>query len=163
MNNKMTNHLIDVRARALLTVRLTARSDLSVSELSQDSGFDFLVRVLKNGLVSNRMFGIVLKASVREYDAYSIALKREVIANYKDVPFPICLFFFYMDTDKGFYKWLVEPRLSTMGKPELGVSVKHSQSDTNNAFINPDDLIELNADTLDKLVGTVDSWYDARQ
>ena len=28
---------------------------------------------------------------------------------FKDLPFPVCLFFFTLDNDKGYYRWILEP------------------------------------------------------
>jgi len=163
MNNAYNNHLIKVRAKALLTISLTSRNDLILSELNEDYGFEFLVRILKDGSPTNRMFGIELKASAQVTEGPMISLQRDHVATYKDIPFPLCLFFFSMHKDRGYYAWLVEPRFSPQGKPELVVNLKNSTPNTNDVRIAQEEFIELSTESLEHLVDTVNSWYDARQ
>lgn len=162
MNSQLSNQLTEVRAKALLTISLTSRDDLLISELDDDFGYDFLVRIIKDGFPSSRMFGIELKATARVTDEYDISLDRQNVSRYKDIPFPVCLFFYYMSDDKGYYKWLVEPFISFDGKSELRLALKDNESSMRHIRIAKQELTELNRDTLEKLVNTVNSWYDAR-
>ena len=122
MNKDTSIRMAEIRAKALLTISLTSRNDLIIEELTNDFGFDFIVRIAKNGEVTNRMFGVQLKASVRDMPAHiHLSLSNPLI--YKDIPFPLCLFYFSMANDKGYYKWLVAPDVSPTGTPLLTIQL----------------------------------------
>lgn len=149
---KNAHALAEYRARALLIVHLTRRDDIVIDEFTHDYGVDMLARMLKDGQITQRMFGIQLKATVKLVDDVQTSLKRfvENVEWLADAPFPVCLFVFIMENDQGFYTWLVEPIVSDEQKPTLRVHTSH-------------DFIELTPQTLDMLIARVDHWYTARR
>ena len=65
-----------------------------------------------------------------------------------EFPYPVCLLYFTMEDNRGYYTWIAEPVLTEDGKPRLQV---HSAADCKN----------FDREALDKIVSQVDAWYDA--
>ena len=63
-----------------------------------------------------------------------------------DLPFPLCLFVFSMDTDAGYYRWLKAPTVDETGKATLAVN-------RTNLF-DP-----LTRDTFDQMIDDINVWY----
>lgn len=162
--NDINTRLVQLRAKALLTISLTARNDLAVEEVTADSGYGFIIRVSKNGSLTNRMFAAELKATAKDVDLPRVQFSARQLLTYKDIPFPVCLFFFLMSNDKGYYKWLVEPTISS-GMPGLTFCAnEHSLEATGQQTITfrPQEFVELNPESLEGLVGSVNNWYETR-
>jgi hypothetical protein len=159
--------LAGFRAEALLTVALTARNDLLLTEtkLESDNGLDYLVKIVEGGIPTTKLFGIQLKARIRLMGIPSIELPSEQIDLYRDLPFPLCLVLFDMQTDKGYYRWLVEPTFTKDGRPILlsifGDGV--SQSGDRKAMVRITDFSELNTESLNSLIDAINAWYAARR
>jgi hypothetical protein len=62
-------------------------------------------------------------------------------------PYPVCLFYFTMDDDQGYYSWVAEPAVEA-GQPRL---LMHAAPHCR----------KLDAAALDDIVQKVDHWYDA--
>jgi hypothetical protein len=60
---------------------------------------------------------------------------------------PVCLFFFTMVNDKGYFAWLLEPVI-VQGQPRL------AQKDVA-------ECEEMDDHTVDRIVERVSAWYDA--
>jgi hypothetical protein len=157
--------LIETRAKALLALTLTSRPDLILHEQDSDYGVDFMVSIRKNGTYTSRLFGILLKASVRDSTSISISLPVNSLSYYKDTPFPLCLCYFFMSNDKGFYKWLIEPAVDQNGSPRLtpGFSEETLHSNKSSAPFKISEFTELDQEGLSHLVNEVNAWYDARR
>lgn len=141
---------VEERAEHLAIMHLTRRDDLRVAHHRDPLGMDFLVTILKDGVFSGRQFGVVLNARIGgqkapRIDSRSIAQERE---RFEDVPFPVCMFFFSLDTDQGYYRWIVQPGVDG-GAPTLDLPGQML-------------LAELNPSSLDCIVERVNAWYDAR-
>jgi hypothetical protein len=142
---------LGLRAEALAIVYLTRREDLIVSKKLEDLGLDLLVTISRDGSQSSRIFGIQLKAAVStpdQADEDSIRLKLKLDNALQEVPFPVCLFFFNVKNDRGYYKWIVEPVTDS----SLALCVNHS-----------DRLKRLTDQEVDNIVTLVNSWYDKRK
>lgn len=142
---------VEERAEHLAMMHLTRRDDLRVTRQPDASGMDLLVTILNEGLFSGRQFGVVLKARMGGHkpprlDARAIA--REQV-HFKDVPFPVCMFFFSLDTDLGYYRWIVEPSVDS-GAATLDL---------------PGQMLlgALTPASLETIVNRVNAWYDARR
>ena len=149
MNNPQP-WFVEERTEHLAMMHLTRREDLRVARHREHRGMDLLVTVLNDREFSGRQFGVVLKARTSgskppRADSRTIAQERE---HYRDVPFPVCMLFFSLDTDRGYYRWIVEPRVDE-GSPVLEM---------------PGQMIfcELSPSSLDTIVARVNAWYDAR-
>jgi hypothetical protein len=68
----------------------------------------------------------------------------------KDIPFPVCLFFFTMEDDKGYYGWIKEPVVVPAHTPPLLMS-------------NPSELKPLTNEELGRILSRIKKWYDMRE
>lgn len=141
------------RARAMLVMHLTRRDDLIVKESAKETGPDYLVWISKeNELPSVRQFGLFLRASVKTVTMPRLnkSLRPQVHAllRGKNFPYPVCLFYFTMQDDQGYYAWIVEPVLTEDGMPQLR---RHTDAS----------CAQLDRAALDKIVNQVNAWYDA--
>lgn len=111
---------------------------------------DLLVTILSGGLFSGRQFGVVLKARMAgikppRMDARTISREQ---AQFRDTPFPVCMFFFSLDTDRAYYRWIVEPRTDD-GAATLDLPGQMLFS-------------EMDPSSLAVIVDRVNAWYDGR-
>ncbi len=139
------------RAEALAVVHLTRRDDLRVGRNVFDHGPDLLVSVVRDGAMTGRQFGVSLKARVTgarppRVERASLQRERE---RYRDVPFPVCLFMFFMEDDAGFFRWIVEPTMHG-GEARLERGTRLS-------------FEPLTTEALGRIVDDVNAWYDARE
>jgi hypothetical protein len=99
--------LIRKRVRALGIMCLTRRSDLIVREETTDIGIDLLVTVHPENKEGLRQFGADLKGrwSALTSDTANAGLRPSLpkVRRYGPFPFPVVLFLFTMEEDKGWY------------------------------------------------------------
>jgi hypothetical protein len=147
---------ISFRAEALAIVCLTDRDDLLVSQQQKDkdTGLDLLVKITKDGNYTGRIFGVEVKATVSsseliEHDDMFKLKNQEYnkLKNFRDLPFPVCLFFFTLDNDKGYYRWILEPII----KEGNNVALKFNENQ---------ELKNLNDQEIDNIIAMVNNWYD---
>jgi hypothetical protein len=148
---------IDERVRALATMYLTRRKDLSLNfdEKVKDAGIDLLVDVLPakaNGHGDGRrMFGVQLKGANSSIDIaqahrwFNSALKGKNHA--PKLPFPLCLILFTMEDNQGYFSWLIEPAI------QKGLAKLRTVNDKPSVKI-------LDKVALDGIVESVNGWYD---
>ncbi|MBI4748801.1 MAG: DUF4365 domain-containing protein [Acidobacteria bacterium] len=147
---------LGIRAEQLAIVYLTRRNDLVVK--MEGPGFfpDLLVSLSKEGNYTGRMFGVIVKAEIQHKpdqpwttkQATSF-LQEEETKQLLDIPFPVCLFVFRMDTDEGFYKWVRKPVFSEDGSPQLIIDQTTP-------------LEKLDNDSMNRMVQEINHWYEAR-
>jgi hypothetical protein len=138
------------RAEHLAMMHLTRRDDLRVMPRPGGCGIDLLVTIMRDGIFSGRQFGVVIKARMGGHkpprmDARTVARERE---HFRDVPFPVVMLFFSLDTDRGYCRWIVEPA-GDDAAPMLEM---------------PEQMLmwEMHPSSLDVIVERVNAWYDAR-
>jgi hypothetical protein len=140
------------RARALATVILTRRADLTVAETKDDTGLDYHVYISREGKPVRAMFGVLLRAVMAPVTADEanklLAPALDSFRRMGRFTYPVCLFFFTMRDDHAFFCWLAEPVLATDGSPRL---LHHRQAHCR----------DLDDEALDAIVRRVVSWYDA--
>ena len=147
---------IGQRAEALAIMYLTNRDDLIVSRQQEEQGLDFLVTLLRNGSYSGRLFGVEVKATasapklVQRDDIIEIKLDLEPLQSLAELPFPVCLFFFTLQNDQGYYKWLLEP-------------VIECQKNSNLFFNDSNEFKNLSDEGIDKIISAVNNWYESRK
>ena len=150
MSEEKQKWFVAERARALAMIHLTRRDDLTV--MKSDLGLEFIVAVAKEGGgPSLRQFGVALRgtkspATVARLDK----VLRPAMQSFRGVgafPYPVCLFHFTMDDDKGFYTWVAEPAVAGGEARLLMHQAAHCRT--------------LDRAALDEIVGRVDRWYDA--
>jgi hypothetical protein len=139
------------RAEALALVYLTRRDDLIVRQQTHDdTGIDYIIEIVNDGRSTGRIFGLQLKA--RTTALQGSALNKTIGITYEqwmvELPFPLCLFVFIMETNEGYYKWLSEPFVTGDQKPKLCLNAEGS-------------LEKLSDDQLEHIVSCVNKWYDA--
>ncbi|NER52786.1 MAG: DUF4365 domain-containing protein [Symploca sp. SIO1B1] len=147
---------IGQRAESLAMMYLTRRHDLVVSRQQEEQDLDFLVTLLKDGAQTGRLFGVQVKAivstpkSTQFDDSIEIKLALEQNTLLPELPFPVCLFFFTLGNDQGYYKWILEPVIQSQPNFQLLLNQKN-------------DLKELNDEEIGNMISVVNSWYDLRK
>ncbi len=144
--------LIGKRVRALALMYLTRRSDLMIEEVRDDIGLDLIVRFTPADGEGVRQFGVGLRGAlsgVTKGNADKVVGRavREY-GGYGPFGFPVCLFFFTMEDNAGWYTWVAEPLVTPDGKAALRM---HTDADCK----------PLDKTALDEIVGLVDGWYEA--
>jgi hypothetical protein len=144
--------LIGERVRALATILLTRRSDMSVRELTEDIGLDLVATILQEDKPGLRQFGVELrgvwsKVTAEQANTNLRPTMRQML-RHGPFPFPVALFFYTMENGEGWYTWTNEPFVSDDGEFELRVREEAS-------------CRPLNDQAVDEMVGRVDAWYDA--
>ncbi len=146
------------RAEQLAFVYLSRREDLAITAPSQsvDYGVDYLVSLMKDGEYTGRMFGVEVKAlksasQVRAVtpDGGEAQINIKEVFVPRDIPFPLCLFVFIMETDEGYFRWLKKPVYGEQSYPRLLL-------DEGKLFF------RLESDTLDDIIAEVNNWYDSK-
>lgn len=153
MNSKLTN-LIAERAHALAIVHLTRRDDLRINKHDRSRlGVEYIIEILRDGRPTGRIWGLnvlgrdVPVPSQGFKDASSL---RVPVRDWMDaIPFPLCVFFFSMQHDDGYYTWLKEPMVGEDGFPQLRLN-KNGE------------IMKLDLASLNEIVKQVNLWYDAR-
>jgi len=140
------------RVRALAVVYLTRRGDLIVTDEAADVGVDLWVTLNLEDKEGHRKFGVelrgVLKAGTADHANKRLYSSMQKMLRYGPFPFPVVVFFFTMENNKGWYTWASEPVVSSNGQFGL---VQHAE-----ASCRP-----LDSGAIDEIVETVDRWYDA--
>jgi hypothetical protein len=141
------------RARALAWVHLTERDDLVIAPAGKDVGLDYLVSLTKkDDKPSLRQFGVILRAARKPVTLNQLdKLLRPTMQSLQRVgefPYPVCLLYFTMEDNRGYYTWVAEPLLTSDGKPQLQRRAA--------ASCNP-----LDRPALDRIVSQVSAWYEA--
>jgi hypothetical protein len=142
---------IEPRIRALATMYLTRRPDLALHFEDRDTGIDILVDIVNKNRAGRRMFGVELRGTNAPVSfAHANAVLKPSIntmRRYPSLPYPVCLFYFTMEDNAGYYTWLAEPVVK-------GNAAKLKLHDEAHCEV-------LDRATLDAIVERVDHWYDA--
>lgn len=137
------------RAQALAYVYLTRRDDLRIQAPHHDThGIDLLVELLRSGRSSGRVFGVQLTAQVAPLLHPGARIPQPAEIAVDTFPFPICLFFFTMQDNAGYYTWIAEPLIAESGQPRLRSGAGEP-------------LATLDTSALEQIVARVQVWYDA--
>jgi hypothetical protein len=148
------NRVIDERLPALATMYLTRREDLSLKRADRSESVDLVVDVRapdKDGRgPGRRTFGVELKGSM---SPVTIARANKMLGAVLDrrvqppkVPYPVCLLFFTMEDDAGYYTWVLEPLIRD------GLARLRHRHEA--------DCRRLDRTALDDVVRQVNEWYD---
>jgi hypothetical protein len=151
MTNDFHERFLAERVRALATVVLTRRGDLTIVETQQDTGLDFHVSIDREDKPMRLTFGILLRglsapATVDHADKI-LGPTMGQFQGMRKFTYPLCLFFFTMREDQAFFSWLAEP-VVTGGAPKL---VHHHNAN----------CVELTDDHLCRVIEQIVGWYDA--
>lgn len=147
--------LLEQRAERLAIIHLSRRDDLNVTQSQEEYGIDLLVSLTKAGKTTGRLFGVMVKATrslpVKGAGSEGEQIKLQISASkvLEDLPFPLALFVFNMEDDKGYFRWLLSPVLTFANVSRL--SVNHDSTFT-----------QISTTTIDQIVAQVNQWYEFR-
>jgi hypothetical protein len=151
VTNDSKEQVLGERVRALATIVLTRRGDLSVVETKKDTGLDFHVYIDREEKPMRLMFGVLLRGvpSPVTIDQADKVLGPTLgqFQGMRKFTYPVCLFFFAMREERAFFSWLAEPVVNS-GVPKL---VHHDKAN----------CVELTNELLDQVVEAIVSWYDS--
>ncbi len=145
---------IDERLPALATMFLTRREDLSLKRGDRAESIDMVVGILAHDgdgrEPGRRTFGVELRGAmspvtiVRANKTLGAVLHRRVQP--AKVPYPVCLLFFTMEDDAGYYTWVLEPLI----RDGLAKLRRRHEADCQ----------QFDRAGLDEVVCKVNEWYD---
>ena len=151
MTNESKEHFIADQVRALATIILTRRGDLTIVETKNDTGLDFHVYIDREDKPMRLMFGVLLRGvpSPVTPDRANKVLGPTMgqFQGMRKFTYPVCLFLFTTREEQAFFSWLAEPVVND-GVPKL---VHHSKAN----------VVPLTNEFLDDLVQQIVAWYDA--
>jgi hypothetical protein len=151
VTNENKDQFIGERARALATIILTRRGDLTVMDTKKDTGLDFHVYIDREDKPMRLMFGVLLRGVPSPVTVeHANTMLGPTLAQFQGMrkfTYPVCLFFFTMREEQAFFSWLAEP-VVTDGVPKL---VHHEKAD----------CVQLTNEITDKVVDEIVAWYDA--
>lgn len=155
-----TTTLYAMRAEQLAAIYLTRRDDLRVvaEPTSLKSGrLDILVSITHDERKTPRLFAVEVKARLDASHRYEV-LRDAIQQGHRQLflGMPVCLFFFAMKNDEGFYTWLVKPEITENGRPVLRLSEYDANREHRPRFE------ELTDCAIDEIVQRVDEWYDLK-
>lgn len=139
------------RARALATVILTRRDDLTIVDTKKDTGPDFHVRIDREDKSMRLTFGILLRlvqspVSVDQANQILIPTMGQ-FQGMRKFTYPVCLFLFTMRDNRAIFSWLAEPVVQGH-VPKL---IHHQKAD----------CVELTDELLNQAIERIVTWYDA--
>ena len=139
------------RVRALATVLLTRRNDLTIAETKQSTRLDLHVYIDREDKPMRLAFGVLLRGMSAPQTATGanqvLGPTMGQFQGMRKFTYPVCLFFFTMRDEKAYFSWLAEPVLNG-GAPKL---VHHGKVA----------CVELTDDLLGQIVERIVGWYDA--
>ncbi|HEV3203893.1 MAG TPA: hypothetical protein VGY77_05905 [Gemmataceae bacterium] len=151
MTNESKKQFLGERVRALATVLLTRRSDLTIVDTKKDTGLDFHVYIEREDKPMRLTFGVLLRGVPSPVTAnHAKKVLGPTMGQFQGMrkfTYPVCLFFFTMREEHAFFSWLAEP-VVTDGAPKL---VHHDKAK----------CVPLTDEFLGQVVEQIVAWYDA--
>jgi hypothetical protein len=149
-NDSRKQFLAD-RVRALATVILTRRGDLTIFDTKKDTGLDFHIGIEREDKPMRLTFGVLLRGVSSPVTAEGankvLGPTMGQFQGMRKFTYPVCLFFFTMREEQAFFSWLAEPVVSD-GTPKL----RHHHTAN---------CITLTDELLGYVVEQIVTWYDA--
>jgi hypothetical protein len=151
MTSESKDKFVAEQVRALATIILTRRGDLTVTETKQDTGLDFHVSIEREDKPMRLTFGILLRGvpSPLTADQANKVLGPTMgqFRGMRKFTYPVCLFFFTLRENQAYFSWLAEP-VVTAGVPKL---VHHEMAN----------CVALTDEFLNQAIEQIVGWYDA--
>jgi hypothetical protein len=151
VTNEAKEQFIAEQVRALATVFLTRRGDLTIVDTKQDTGLDLHVTINREDKPMRLTLGILLRGVPSPVSAEAAnQLLGPTLGQFQGLrkfTYPVCLFLFTLRQEQAFFSWLAEP-VVTNGMPKL---VHHTKAD----------CVELTDALLERALDQVVTWYDA--
>jgi hypothetical protein len=151
MTNEAKEQFIAEQVRALATVLLTRRGDLTIVDTKKDTGLDLHVYINREDKPMRLTLGILLRGVPSPVSAEAAnKLLSPTLGQFQGLrkfTYPVCLFLFTLRQEQAFFSWLAEP-VVTNGIPKLIHRTKA-------------DCVELTDALLERVLDQVVAWYDA--
>jgi hypothetical protein len=151
MTDEAREQLLAEQVRALATIILTRRGDLTVRETRRDTGLDFHVHIDREDKPMRLVFGVLLRGVPSPVTAGQankvLGPTMGQFRGMRKFTYPVCLFLFTLREEQAFFSWLAEP-VVTGGAPKLLHREKAA-------------CVELTDEQLSRVVEEVVAWYDA--
>ena len=151
MTDEAREKFFGEKVRALATIILTRRDDLTIVDTKRESGLDFHVTIGREDKPMRLVFGVLLRAVpspvTPEHATKVLAPTLGQFQGMRKFTYPVCLFFFTMREEQAFFSWLAEPVLQE-GAPKL---VHHKQAE----------CVPLTDELLGVVIEQIVAWYDA--
>lgn len=144
-----------VRSEQLSIVYLTRRDDLRVIQPKHEYAPDLLVTLLEGSRDFGRYMGVetrgVSTSAVRHADKQNpenvqVSGLRMNYEAFQNIPFPLCLYVFSMEDDRGYWKWIREPVLDSPDNRTLVLNEGKT-------------MLPLTNEAIEQMVQTVRCWY----
>jgi hypothetical protein len=151
VTNESKRRFVAEQVRALATIILTRRGDLTIVDTKRDTGVDLHVTIEREDKPMRLVFGILLRGTwspvAPDHANKVLGPTMGQFQGMRKFTYPVCLFFFTMRDEKAFFSWLAEPIVNG-GAPKL---VHHEKAK----------CIPLTDQLLDEVVEQIVAWYDA--
>jgi hypothetical protein len=151
MTNEEKEQFMAEQVRALATVLLTRRGDLTIVDTRQDTGLDLHVYINREDKPMRLTLGVLLRgviAPVTVEQANKILTPTlGQFQGMRKFTYPVCLFFFTLRDEQAFFSWLAEPVVNGSA-PKL---VHHDKAS----------CVPLTDELLHRVITQVVAWYDA--
>jgi hypothetical protein len=151
MTNESKEQFLADQVRALATIILTRRGDLTILETRRDTGLDFHIYIEREDKPMRLVFGVLLRGVA---SPATIEQANEILGptmgqfrGMRKFTYPVCLFFFSVREERAFFSWLAEPVVNG-GAPKL---VHHENAN----------CVELTDEVLGQAIERIVGWYDA--
>ncbi|HTU17701.1 MAG TPA: hypothetical protein VMG10_06515 [Gemmataceae bacterium] len=107
MTNESREHFIADQVRALATIILTRRGDLTIMETKKDTGLDFHVTIDREDKSMRLLFGVLLRGVMSPVtpDQASKVLDPTMglFQGMRKFTYPVCLFLFTLREEQAFF------------------------------------------------------------
>ncbi len=151
MTDERKEQFIAESVRAIATVILTRRGDLTIVDTKKDTGVDLHVQIEREDKPMRLTFGVFLRGVaspiIAEQANKILGPTMGYFQGLRKFTYPICLFFFSLREEQAFFSWLAEPLTNGDG-PKL---VYHNKAN----------CTPLTNELLDQIVEQTVAWYDA--
>jgi hypothetical protein len=150
VTNESKEQLFAEQVRALATIILTRRDDLTIAQTRKETGLDFHVSVDREDKPMRLTFGVLLRGVpspvTAEHANMVLGPTMGQFVGMRKFTYPVCLFFFTLREEQAFFSWLAEPVVQG-GAPKL---IHHTKAN----------CVPLTDELLGRVVEQVVAWYD---
>ncbi len=151
MTDEAKQKFVSEQVRALATILLTRRGDLTIAETRKETGLDLHVSIEREDKPMRLTFGVLLRGVPSPMSAEQankvLAPTMGQFQGMRKFTYPVCLIFFTLRDERAYFSWLAEPVLTDSG-PKLVHREKAN-------------CVKWSDKLLDRIVQQVVTWYDA--
>lgn len=151
MTKESQEQFLSEQVRALATIILTRRGDLTVVETKKNTGLDFHVHIEREDKPMRLVFGVLLRGvPARVTVDHANKVLSPAMGQFRGMrkfTYPVCLFFFAIRDEQAYFTWLAEPVVNGSA-PKL---LHHAEAN----------CVPLTDELLAQVVDQIVAWYDA--